>query len=70
MLDELDLQACAEQTMRQYGNYADRAVGRRIAEYAGRNEFDGVAMWRAIGVRVNQLRLASIEPPVMAARRA
>lgn len=56
MIDERELWACAHQVLRQHGDYTDSFIAQRVGELAKRGDESGVATWRAIASRVDQLR--------------
>ena len=54
-LTSWELWACAYQVVDQHGDQAPRFVSERIGCLALAGDCDGVAMWKAIAVRIDQL---------------
>jgi hypothetical protein len=56
LISERELWACADQVLEQYKANADRFVAERVAALAAAGDAEGVATWRAIATRLDQLR--------------
>jgi len=54
--DDRELWACAPQVERQHGEDAPRFVAERIGALAVAKDEEGIATWRAIARRLDQLR--------------
>lgn len=55
-LNDNELWACALEAERQHGDSAPVAIAERIGALALAGDFDGVAAWKAIAARLDQLR--------------
>ena len=55
MISEWEMWACAQEMVRQHGGKASEAVAARVVELAAKGDAEGVATWRAIAERVDQL---------------
>lgn len=56
MTDEQHIWACALATEKQYGERAPLHVAERIGALAVAGDLAGIAMWKAIAVRLDALR--------------
>jgi hypothetical protein len=55
MISEWQIWACAQQQVRQHGGKAPEAAAKRIMELDRDGDAEGVATWRAIASRIDQL---------------
>ena len=55
MITEWELWACAQQVLTQHGDRAVEHVAERVAYLAIAGDMDGVATWRRIAERIDQL---------------
>ena len=55
MLSIWELWACAQQTIKAHGNHAPVFVAERIGQLALEGDEDGVATWKAIAARIEQM---------------
>ena len=55
MLTSWELWTCAHKVFEQHGEEAPHFVAERIGCLVTARDLDGVAMWKAIAVRVDQL---------------
>jgi len=60
MPDDRELWACALQVERQHGKDAPRFVAERIGALATAGDEEGMATWKAIARRLDQLRRDTI----------
>lgn len=61
MTDEQHLWACALEIERQHGTDAEAVVAERMGALAIAGDWAGVARWKAIATRLNQLRFGDTE---------
>lgn len=55
MISVWEIWAAAQQVIKQHGGKAPEAVAERITDLALKGDAEGVATWRAIAARVDQL---------------
>lgn len=55
MIDDKELWACAHTVLTLHGARAPKIVAARIGALALANDADGVAVWKEIATRLNQL---------------
>jgi hypothetical protein len=55
MISEWEIWACAQQQVRQHRGKAPEAAAKRIAELEKLGDAEGVATWRAIATRIEEL---------------
>ena len=63
MITDWELWACAQQVLTQHGDQAVDHVAERVAYLALAGDMDGVATWRAIADRIDQLTVEGKERP-------
>ena len=61
-LSDRELWACAIKVETTHGQQAPRFIAERIGALALAGDAAGVATWRAIAVRVDQLRVQKVSP--------
>lgn len=62
MTPEQHIWACALEVERQHGDKAAAFVAERIVSLIGEHDAAGVAMWQAIGARLDQLSASGAYP--------
>lgn len=55
MISDLELWACAAQVLKQHGAFANAHIAERVTSLAKAGDARGVATWRAIADRIDQL---------------
>lgn len=55
VLTDRELWGCAEEVIKQHGAKSPMHVARRIGELATAGDLAGIATWKAIAARVDQL---------------
>jgi hypothetical protein len=61
-LSEHELWACAAETLEQHGSDAPAFVAERIGALVLNGDMAGVAAWKAIASRIDQLESPSTQP--------
>jgi len=56
MISDRELWACAQQVIDHHGPDVDQFIADRMTALAGASDEAGVAAWRAIALRVDELR--------------
>ena len=64
MIDDRELWACANLLVQQHGDGARAHADMRIAALSGNGDHKGVATWRAIADRIEQLGVMTCQEPL------
>lgn len=62
MIDDRELWACANEVLRQHGDQSAHFVAERLGDLALKGDMDGIATWKAIAWRIDELQASQKKP--------